>query len=120
VHRRGRAWITAIVLFVGSSVAANAFADLLASATAMACCAKTEYECAGVSTPDDCCQHMGHTAVQSVADIVAKVQQSSLAMVAVVPAFGVRIAAARLEPHSVVAFKRPHDPPHLHPFSLLI
>ena len=120
VHRPGRAWITAVVLFVGSSVAANAFGDLLAAATALACCQKTDYECAGVSTPDDCCQHMGHAAISSVANIVAKAQPPGLAMIGVIPALAAQIASAPFETHADLAFKRPHDPPHLHPFSLLI
>jgi hypothetical protein len=120
VHRPGRAWITAVVLFVGGSVAASAFTDVLAAATALACCQKMNYECVGVSTPDDCCQHMGHAAISSVANIVAKAQPPGLAMIAVIPALGAHTVSPPFETHTGLAFKRPHDPPHLHPFSLLI
>ena len=35
-------------------VAAGPLAALRDSAAAMACCAKTDYACAGMSAPDDC------------------------------------------------------------------
>jgi len=53
-------------------------------------------------------------------NIVAKAQPPGLVMIGVIPALAAQIASAPFETHADLAFKRPHDPPHLHPFSLLI
>lgn len=120
VNRCGRSWITVIVFVAASSVAASAFADLRSSATAMACCVKTHNQCAGLSTPDDCCHRMGHTVIHNVAGVAAKAQPSGLTKMAAVPGVVAVIASPRIEPNADLVFKRPHDPPHLHSFSLLI
>jgi hypothetical protein len=74
-------------------IAATASSDLLASRFslgAMACCAKTHHQCAGMRTADDCCQGMGHG----------------------IGATTLTLPAARASD--------PGPAPHLHPFSLLI
>lgn len=88
--------------------------------TAMACCAKTHNRCAGLRTPDSCCQRMGHTAIHNVAGTIAKAQLSAPTMMAAVPVFVATVASGGVEPHAGLAFTRPHDPPHLHSFILLI
>ena len=113
---------TALLAFVvAMAVAASAFADLRSAVTAMACCVKTDYRCATVGGPDDCCQHMGHTSrgatlgnPSSAAPIVPPtvVIFPSLYTAPAISSSGLLDIAS--------AFKRPHDPPHLHTFSLLI
>lgn len=101
-------------------VTANGFADLQAAATAMACCAKTDYKCAGLNAPDDCCQRMGHTAGGATAGTLSSAGPSLAPAVAIVLPFIVDLTSAYAHLDSAPAFKRPHDPPHLHPYSLLI
>jgi len=114
--RRRSVFIVLIAVAAGfSDLAATSF-----SMSAMACCAKAHNQCAGLNAPDDCCQRMGHASVHDVADVVAKAQLSGFAVLAAVPGFVATVALVRLEPLADIAFKRPHDPPHLHPFSLLI
>jgi hypothetical protein len=87
----------------------------------MACCAKTDYSCAGMSGPDDCCQHMGHGAHAVTPGTLSSTRALLLTTVAVVPLFGgatTPLASAAID--SVSSFTRPHDPPHLHPYNLLI
>jgi len=106
-------------LFVASAVAATAFADLQSALTAMACCARTNYQCAGLSRSDDCCQRMGHTAAPTVGTL-ASASPLSVPLAVIVPGFTVAPTSASAPLNAGPAFKRPHDPPHLHPFSLLI
>jgi hypothetical protein len=108
-----------LIVLVASSVATNAFADLRASGTEMACCAKTDYRCAGLSSADDCCQQMGHTLHGAFAGTLSSAHPVILPAILSVPA-----SAACLASHEPLNrepfFTRPHDPPHLHFFSLLI
>jgi hypothetical protein len=108
-----------MVLLLVSSVATNVFAGLRSSATAMACCAKTNHQCAGLKTPDDCCSQMGHTSGPSPVGTILSSQAFVATAVTIAPSFLATVRPA-LAPVAHDAFKRPHDPPHLHPFSLLI
>ena len=114
-----RTLIGSLTLFVASSVAATAFADLHSALTAMACCAKTNYQCAGLSRPDDCCQRMGHAAGPTVGTL-SSASPLVVPAAVIIPGFIVAPASLFGPPSTGPAFKRPHDPPHLHPFSLLI
>jgi len=102
------------------ALVAGQLAALRSSMSAMACCAKTHNECAGVKTPDDCCRGMGHSISSSPSTApIARDGLMSLPL-AVVP-----VVAIVATPSSTLfvtdsTFKRPHDPPHLHPISLLI
>ena len=106
-------------MVVVAAMVVSSFADLRAAAAAMACGLKTNYACAGLSAPDDCCKHMGHTSEASAAGTL-------LTPLAVGPA--VQPIAREVVPEVDLpsgdpvdgAFTRPHDPPHLHTFSLLI
>ena len=119
MRTRARALIGSLALFVASSLAATAFADLQSALTAMACCAKTNYQCAGLSRPDDCCQRMGHAAGPTVGTL-SSASPLVVPSAVTIPAFIVAPASRFGTPSPGPAFKRPHDPPHLHPFSLLI
>jgi hypothetical protein len=85
----------------------------------MTCCAKTDYSCAGMRAPDDCCRSMGHAAAHQVPATIEKHQP--LPTATAIPAdrsLQVYVSFARVG--SVTPFTRPHDPPHLHPFALLL
>jgi hypothetical protein len=105
-------------------IAATASSDLLASRFslgAMACCAKRHHQCAGMRTADDCCQGMGHGIGATATTLPAARASDPGPALAILPAITTtsRIAAAAMPP-AAPTFKRPHDPPHLHPVSLLI
>jgi hypothetical protein len=120
LHRATRFLVTARSLMVMAAVAMSCFADLQASATAMACCAKTDYACARMSGPDDCCQHMGHLVPAAPAGLTPgfRLVQSAVAVISPVTTDA---ALSRLDSdHIAFGFKRPHDPPHLHAHILLI
>jgi hypothetical protein len=92
-----------------------------ASIRVMACCAKKHGDCAGVKTPDDCCRSKGHVATMSAGTLpptglstdTALVLESLSDPTCLAPLAWTNVSG---EP----AFKRPHDPPHLHPVALLI
>jgi hypothetical protein len=94
-------------------------AELRDGAAAMACCAKTDYSCAGMRAPDDCCRSMGHAASHQTPATIEK-HQPLPTVTAILADLGpqVFVSLARVAP--ITAFTRPHDPPHLHPFALLI
>jgi hypothetical protein len=111
----------AVALLLALALPASGLEALRSSLNAMACCTKTHNQCAGVRTPDDCCRGMGHTIAPSPSVAPNSRADVSLALVpvlpTVVPAAWIAPSAGRIvEP----AFKRPHDPPHLHPVPLLI
>jgi hypothetical protein len=109
------------LLLVVLSLALSPLAALRDSAAAMACCAKTNYACAGLSAPDDCCQHMGHAAHGVTPGTVSTARDLLIPIVAIVPSFAAEtMAAASNALGNVSTFTRPHDPPHLHSYSLLI
>jgi len=110
----------AVLLIV---VLTTAVSDVLASQfslSAMACCAKTRQECAGLRTPDDCCQGMGRGIGPTVTTPPAARAPGVTPTLAILPV----ITDPAPELGRVVlpsaTFKRPHDPPHLHPVALLI
>jgi hypothetical protein len=120
MQRRSRLRVIARTLVVVASIAVSSFADLKAAATAMDCCLKTNYACAGLSAPDDCCQHMGHTREANAPGTLVTVAAVGPALQ---PVFAPEVVPDPGLPsrHPVAgAFTRPHDPPHLHSFSLLI
>jgi hypothetical protein len=92
--------------------------DLLASAAIMACCEKTDFRCAGIRTPDDCCRSMRQAGRESPATTRGAFP-SDVHPAAIVPE-GLDADAIIAELAPVISFKRPHDPPHLHHFNLLI
>jgi hypothetical protein len=108
------------ILIVLIAIAAGS-SDLVAayfSMSAVSCCAKTHNECAGFSAPDDCCKGMGQGVAASTSTAPAARATHAAVMPAILPvaASPAVIAAAWTAP----TFKRPHDPPHLHPVPLLI
>jgi hypothetical protein len=118
VRTRACSLIGLLVLLVASAVATNAFADLRASLAAMSCCAKTNYKCAGLSAPDDCCQHMGHGAQGAAAGTISNALLLQPAVTVVLRPHA--DTTSTRQPLDASTFTRPHDPPHLHSYSLLI
>jgi hypothetical protein len=114
-----RFFVSNSLLLVVLSITASPMADLRASAVAMACCAKTDYSCAGLSGPDDCCQHMGHAARSVTPGTVSSARPLFAATVAGLPPL-IPETTTSDSVRSISAFTRPHDPPHLHSYSLLI
>jgi hypothetical protein len=112
--------IIALAILVGVGFGADEMSSMTSAAGAMACCAKTDYSCAGLSAPDTCCRRMHHAASHSTPSTAAATQgiDGTPAIVALPPAIVARSTSAwellRVE------FTRPHDPPHLHTYSLLI
>lgn len=112
--------VASSLLLIVVSMAASPMADLAASSAAMACCAKTNYRCAGMNGPDDCCRQMGHTTHGVAAGTLSNARPFAVA-VAVLPALGEsRLWSTFARRVPVSSFARPHDPPHLHSYSLLI
>ena len=107
-------------LLIVTSLATGSIADLRSSTAAMACCAKTHNQCAGLSAPDDCCKRMGHATAGSLAGTVSAAHPLVLPATGVVAWLPANLTTAQGSSNLDVAFKRPHDPPHLHSFSLLI
>jgi len=115
VHLR-QVFIAFITLVAASSDAVA----LQFSMSAMACCAKTHNECAGLSAPDDCCKGMGR-GVSATSATTPSTDHNRVAVSFAIfpaPAGWEGITAVSVSP--APRFKRPHDPPHLHPVPLLI
>ena len=112
--------VLARMLLIVTSVATGSLADLRSSTTAMACCAKTHNQCAGLRAPDVCCKRMGHTTAGSRAGTLSAAQPLVLPATGVVASLPANLTPAQGSSNIDVGLKRPHDPPHLHSFSLLI
>ena len=112
--------IIAFAILVAVGFGADEMSSMTSAAAAMACCAKTDYSCAGLSAPDTCCRRMHHAASHSTPSTAAATQgiDGAPAIVALPPANVVRSTSA--SELIQVEFTRPHDPPHLHTYSLLI
>jgi len=113
-------FVLARILLIVTSIATGSLADLRSSTTAMACCAKTHNQCAGLSAPDDCCKRMGHATVSSLAGTLSAAQPLVLPATGVAAWLPANLTAAQGSSNVDLAFTRLHDPPHLHSFSLLI
>jgi hypothetical protein len=94
------------------------------SADAHRCCASTNGDCAQLNTPDDCCQTQQQAASHGYTSLAPNTRLQFVAGMDVTAP--VEHARNLVQPPHVVelspldAFKRPHDPPHLHSFPLLI
>src|SRR5690349_14542300 len=124
-HVVARHVASAVVAFVLTlAVAAVGWADCGSEWDAdaqMNCCAMMHHQC-GKGNADDCCNKMRGASPSSNVATAAVVKVS---VPAVFVALDVRSAAAVAPPPTNgaswdVTIIRPHDPPHLHPFPLLI
>jgi hypothetical protein len=110
-----------LILAVAIVAASTDMIALQFSMAAMACCAKTHNECARLQTPDDCCRGMG----RGVGASVSTAPDAGAIHFALTPAVLPALVSTAAESREQFAFdpstfKRPHDPPHLHPVALLI
>jgi hypothetical protein len=117
-------WSNVLVVcatLVAIGFGADEMSSMTSAAAAMACCAKTDYSCAGLNAPDTCCQRMHHAASHSTPSTAAATHGIDGA-----PAIGTLLPPAHMARSASawallrVEFTRPHDPPHLHTHSLLI
>jgi len=120
VRRRSTGTIVAAFLLL-PIVSASGLVSVAQSALATSCCAATDYSCAGLRAPDDCCKKMGHSAGAPAATSVERAAHVTPAESAVV------VVQSSAEPAlrsfgriATRAGARFHDPPHLHSFPLLI
>ena len=111
--------IAAIVALVSVS-SANELADVHAGAKAMSCCAKAHRSCAGLRTPDQCCKHMHPAPAHETFATAAGTRAVPAAVMATLPSTSQRVSFQPSILVRLIHSKRPHDPPHLHTFSLLI
>jgi hypothetical protein len=109
-----------VLTVITASLSTGVLSELREAAFVMECCAKAKYECAGVGTPDDCCRRMHHTSDASSPSIIRPSNAAAHDVAIVMPAIEVIAVIVTDRPVSAPDFKRPHDPPHLHTFSLLI
>ena len=109
-------WVA--LLAVGSG--ATTLAELRDGTQAMACCAKTDYSCARMQAPDDCCRNMGHAAAHQVPATSENHPSLALPIAITINVTALAGPSTTDAPPITSAFTRPHDPPHLHPFALLI
>ena len=109
------------VAVIAAGLSTSVLAELRDAIFVMECCTKAKFACARLGTPDDCCRRMHHTSAPASPSIVSQsvgVHDAAIVVPAGAPVS--RSAVAGDTPLAVSEFKRPHDPPHLHPFSLLI
>ena len=117
--RKFRTIVAACVL-TAVAFAANEISDMVGGQAAMVCCAKADYSCAGLSAPDTCCRRMHHAASHPTPSTAAAANShDGLPAVALLPPVFFVGPTCGWE-SARVEFKRPHDPPHLHTYSLLI
>ncbi len=104
-------------LFAGNTAVCAAAAR--ASRAEMACCKAGHRTCGQMTRASDCCKVGQHEApgVALAKQIDAAV---SIALPASLPAVFAPLTDNRLHVPVDGTLKRPHDPPHLHTFSLLI
>ena len=85
----------------------------------MACCKAGHRTCGQMTSASDCCKSR-----QQTAPTVAVAKQPDMAVSIGLPAAVPTLFAFVLSPSvplsSAAALKRPHDPPHLHTYTLLI
>jgi hypothetical protein len=109
-------------LLVPSAVVADDLIRVSLSADAVACCAKVK-DCASLQGPDACCQTRQQAPGQgfdsSLPDSRVALFSPAVAVVLPSTAAAFQWHDAR-EAFAALSFKRPHDPPHLHPYNLLI
>jgi hypothetical protein len=122
---RLRAVALASVLTVPSAVICDDLIRFALSAEAHSCCASTDGACARLSTPDECCRtreratsRVDNTLVPD--SRVRTTPERPDAPLVVLQAPALRSLPASRDLDARDYFKRPHDPPHLHPFPLLI
>src|SRR5205085_8064958 len=78
------------------------------SMSAMACCVKAHNECAGLSTPDDCCKGMGHGVAASVSTTPERAGDHAVVALPIVALLQAAIVVSGVSLSGSHSFKRPH------------
>jgi hypothetical protein len=115
---RSRAVLLTLAV-LAASVSSSALAEFSDANATMKCCAKTQYACAGVGSPDDCCRKMHHRS-SGVSPSIVRTSTVGHDAAATAPSQAPRFALVVRHQLPATSDCRPHDPPHLHTFSLLI
>ena len=90
-----------------------------AAAEEMACCKAGHRTCGKMTSASDCCKSRQRAAPTIV--VAKQVDHGvALALPASIPALFAIVPPSHLRTSADGTLKRPHDPPHLHTFSLLI
>jgi hypothetical protein len=117
---------TALATLLAMAVATAAWADCTGEQTnahaQMKCCANGHRQCAKNANPHDCCKQLrdaGSSSALATAAVPFVKVPVVHGVVELLTAPSV-IAAYALTVTPSPEFKRPHDPPYLHPFALLI
>ena len=104
-------------LFAGNAAVCAALTS--AAAEEMACCKAGHLTCGKMTSASDCCKSQ-----QRAAPTIAVAKHPDLAVVLALPASAPApfafVPTCRRSAPAAGLLKRPHDPPHLHTFSLLI
>ena len=113
------------MLLEPSAVISDDLIRFALSADAHRCCAAAQGSCAQLSTPDECCQTQEQVASEGFTTIgpESRTRPASIQFAFAPPIDSMFSASAAIgapDASAGSAFKRPHDPPHLHPFPLLI
>jgi hypothetical protein len=96
-------------------------AYLSASSLAMACCRAASGECAGWKAPHECCETRDSRVASIAPAPLTHVRDLSAPLLRWSPVdFPIVLQPSAAIPIASLTFKRPHDPPHLHAFSLVI
>lgn len=120
MHPRTRSVIVAAWLVL-PIIGASGIVSVVEAALATRCCAATDYTCAGLRAPDDCCKHMRHIVGAATSATIERIAHMSQPFVTVAIAPPARaLATVSSQPIPSPTAKRLHDPPHLHAFALLI
>jgi hypothetical protein len=109
-----------VVVLIAFAAGSNDLVAAHFSMGAMACCAKTHNECAKFRTADDCCRSMGRGVSATTSMLPDGRADHGGVTLAILPIVDIPAAVAPAATSPTPAFKRPHDPPHLHPVPLLI
>jgi hypothetical protein len=109
-----------LIVLVALAAASTDAVALHFSMSAMACCAKAHNECAGFSAPDDCCKGMGRGVSATSATTPSTNHSRVVVSFAILPTPTGSAGITAVSVYPASTFKRPHDPPHLHPAPLLI
>jgi hypothetical protein len=115
--------LSAIVILIASLLAAAPglceAGPLAPPAHQMACCKAGHYTCGKTVSARDCCKRMAGPRAQLAATQTASPGHAT-PIVEPLTYDAFHVVPLDERNRAVEAFKRPHDPPHLHAFTLLI
>jgi hypothetical protein len=118
-----RVLAVALISFLAMAVATAAWADCVGEQpnahARMKCCATAHHTC-GKGNADDCCNKMNDAGPSSAVSTSAAQPVHVPVVFAVLHSLATTYVTLRSAARVVATLIRPHDPPHLHTFPLLI